>query len=459
MKKIYIKYCLVCVLAFGCFSCNNDDGDALFDDSPAERIAQRNAELLNILTSESQGFKGVYFTKNNEFGGFTFYLNFNTNGTVEMTSDFDSETAVESSSYEVRLGTSNELVFTTRNHIQKVSNPSSSGLIGTGFKGTSVFQYFSNENGILTFRDIRNKEEGFLVLTPTGFNNFQSESVVKAEASLAQRQNILPTPTTSVFQLLSIQNSNGLSKFNFNYDPLRLFASPRITLDDGSVTEFNFGLSFTEDGLVISPALEFEGETYEAFIYDLSSLSYISEVNGTTATILFSDEPAFIGRDVEELIEIGSNGFLYRPGLGSNPLTSPGHDLMIAEVNTNLAAFGLSVFDYILFLDFESDNCATQLLIRVQDTNGDVFNAFYCFEKSVIDDRRLFLTYAGPADGNAPTLENSVTPILDFFNSTQGMIYTDEGSFSTSDVSAPNRSATFTSLEDSSIRVYGLWFG
>ena len=101
-------------------SCNNDDGETLFPESPAERIEQRNSELLSLLLAESNGYKGVYFTKNDEFGGFTFYMKFNADGTVEMTSDFDSDSAIETSSYEVRFGTTNELVFTTRNHIQKV---------------------------------------------------------------------------------------------------------------------------------------------------------------------------------------------------------------------------------------------------------------------------------------------------------------------------------------------------
>ncbi|WP_282124515.1 DUF4302 domain-containing protein [Algibacter mikhailovii] len=458
MKSINIKIWFISFLAVCSMSCNNDDGQELFADSPAERIANRNAELTNLLISQNQGYKAVYFSKNDEFGGFTYYMQFNADGTVAMTSDFDAETAIELSSYEVRLGTTNELVFTTRNHIQKVSNPSFPGLVGTGYKGTSVFQYFKNENGVLTFRDVRNSDSGFLVLTPTNFADFESESVAKAEASLAQRENILPTPTSSVFQLLSIENANGLSSFNFNYDPLRLYASPRITLDDGSVTEFNFGLSFTENGLVISPVLEFEGEVYEEFIYDSSSSSYISEVNGTTAKILFSNEPAFIGRDVFDLLEIGGDGYLYRPGLGSNPLTSPGHDAIIAEVNENLSGFGLSFFDYILFLDFESDNCLSQLLIRVQNTNGDIFNAFYCFERAVIQDRKLFLTYAGPAQGNGPLLEASVAPIITFFNSTEGMIHTNEGSFSSSLGSFSNLAGTFTSVQNPSQRVYGLFF-
>ena len=391
MKKIYIKYVIACLALTTFQSCNNDSVESLFPDSPAERIAQRNEELLNLLVSEQQGYKGVYFSKNDEFGGFTFYMKFNSDGTVQMTSDFDTDTAIKTSSYEVRFGTTTELVFTTRNHIQKVSDPDYPGLIGTGFKGTSVFQYFGSENGILIFRDVRNDEEGTFIFTPTGFANFNTESVAKAEASLSQRQNILPTPTSSVFQILRIVNGNGTFNFNLNYDTLRQYASPRITTDNGEVTEFNFGIAFTEDGLTISPELQFEGQTYKDFIFDVSARSYVSTIGGTTATILFGEEPAFIGKDIEELITLGPRGFLYRPSLGSNPLTSVGHDQMVAQVNANLGGIGFSLAEYQLILDFNSDNCDTFLAVRVRrNSDGATFLGFYCFERAVIQDRKLY---------------------------------------------------------------------
>ncbi len=461
MKKIYINYWFICLVFLSFLSCNNDDGETLFSETPAERIAQRNSELQNLLLSQEQGYKGVYFTKNDEFGGFTFYMKFNADGTVQMTSDFDSETDIISSSYEVRLGTTTELVFTTRNHIQKVSETSASNT--DGFRGTSVFQYFSNDNGVITFRDIRNRDTASLVLEPTGFSNFISESVVKSEASLVQRQNLLPTPTSSVFQLLRIENGNGISNFNLNYNTEDLFASPRITLDDGSVTEFNFGIAFTEEGLVISPALDFEGETYTSFIYDAVTSSYVSTVNGTTATILFDNEPAFISRDIESLAQLGPTGFLYRPRLGSNSLTSVGHDAMLQEISDNFAAAGLgawSVNEYQLSIDFESDNCDTFVFIQLlREADNAAFNSFFCFEKGVITDRKLFLNYTGPTPGNSTFFEPLVMPLLDFFNSSQGLIYTSEGGFSSTLFNFTNSAGTFTSVENPAIRVYGLWFG
>ncbi|MEN3325117.1 DUF4302 domain-containing protein [Mariniflexile soesokkakense] len=462
MKKIYIKFGFICLLFFGLLSCNSDNSETLFPESPADRIAQSNSELLNLLLAESNGYKGVYFPKDDEFGGFTFYMKFNADGTVNMTSDFDADTAIQTSSFEVRYGSATELVFTTRNHIQKVSDPDFPGLVGTGFKGTSVFQYFGNENGVITFRDVRNSSSGRFEFMPSNLTNFNTESVLKVQTSLAQRENLLPTPTSSVFQVLKIEKGNKVSNFNFNYDAFRLHASPRVLVEGTviSVQEFNFGIAFTEDGLIISPSLEFDGEAYTNFTYDDATSSYISTVNGTTATILFDNQPAFINEDVNQLLDLGPTGFLYRPALGSNPLTSIGHDAMITQVNANLGTIGFSFVEYQLVLDFESDDCDTFLFIRVRrNSDGATFSTFYCFEKAVIQDRKLFLNYTAPFGGNGTFLETRLAPIINFFNSSQGIIYTDEDSFSSSLGSFSNRAGTFTSLENPSIRVYGLWFG
>lgn len=446
---------------FSLFSCDNDNTEELFSETPAERISQRNSELLNLLLAENQGYKGVYFSKNDEFGGFTFFMKFNEDGTVLMTSDFDTDMDVESSSYEVRLGTTTELVFTTRNHIQKLSE--TSGGAPAGFRGSSVFQYFSNDNGVITLRDVRNRDTASLILTPTNFSNFETESLASVQKSFDQRKNILITPLTSVFQLLRIENGSGVSNFNLNYNEQDLYASPRITLDDGTVTEFNFGVAFTENGLTISPSLEFEGETYTDFVYDVDSASYVSTVNGTTASFLFGNEPAFIGRDIERLNDLGPTGFLYRPRLGSNPLTSVGFDNLLLEIRENFAAFPLgdwSVNDVQFVIDFESDNCDTYLFIQLlREADGATFNSFYCFEKGVINDRKLFLNYTGPAGGNSPFFEPLVMPLINFFNSSDGLIYTSEGGFSSTLFNFSNSAGTFTSVENPSLRVYGLWFG
>ena len=468
MKTIKKLLLLTIVLSFT-VSCSEDDTENLFSQAPAERIEARNNMLLEALTAAPNGFKALYFSKNNEFGGFTFYMRFNADGTVDMTSDVDAETAIATSTYDVRFGTTNELVFTTRNHIQKLSDAFAFPDTRTGFKGNSVFQFFSNENDSITFRDVRNRNTASLVLTPSNLSNFEEESVSRVERTLVSQTNLAPTETRSVFQILRIENASGVTNFNLNYNAERLFANPLLELDNGEVIEYNFGVLFTENGINISPAIEFEGEIYENFIFNANSGQYVSTVNGTTASIFFGNEPASINRlDVEEVVNLGPNGFLYRPSLGENQLTSLGFDALLEGVSLNFEDAGLgawNVTDVQLIIDYESNNCGTTLLIEVtREEDDSSFFGIFCFERGAIAERKLFLNYIEPIQGQDVLTENSeffedlVMPIIDFFNSASGLAYTSEGSFASSLAQFSNSSGTFASLDNPALRVYGLWF-
>ncbi|XCF07056.1 DUF4302 domain-containing protein [Tamlana crocina] len=465
MKNIYKYSWLICFALFlAITSCNKDNGEELFSESPADRIANQNSELLELLLSENQGYKAVYFSKNDEFGGFTYYMNFNEDGTVRMTSDFDDDTDIQTSSYEVRTGTTTDLVFTTRNHIQKVSNPDHPGLIGTGFKGTSVFQFFGYENGELVFRDVRNKGTALLTLIPSNFSNFEIESVASAETSLQQRQNILPTVSSSVFQILKIENGNEVSNFNLNYDALKLHAKPSVIVEENGVNaikEFNFGLAFTESGLIISPALEFGGEVYEVFAYNEANNSYVANVNGTTATILFDSAPAIIKEDVNALGTPGHQVFGYFPVDGANPLTSPGFDALVETLNSNLqndpATSNWSFYGFQYYATPDSDGNVLLVVFLLNPTLGRLEQAAYWFTPEITDNK-LYLSFTGFTNGTGNSVFNSMLPILIFFNSQEGLYFTDEGSFSSDLFSYSNLSSTFTSADQPNLRVYGLWY-
>ncbi|ALJ06093.1 hypothetical protein APS56_13550 [Pseudalgibacter alginicilyticus] len=444
-------------------SCNNDNEETLFSETPAERIANQNSELLNLLLSETQGYKVVYFPKNDEFGGFTFYMKFSEDGTVQMTSDFDSETGIETSSYEVRIGTTTELIFTTRNHIQKVSNPDYPGLVGTGFKGTSVFQYFGYENGVINFKDIRNRDLGHFSMTPSNLSNFTAESIEKVEASFARRQSVIPSETTSVIQSLKIETDAKVSRFNLNYDELSLHASPSIIIEENGVAtinEFNFGIAFTEEGLIISPALEFEGEVYETFDYDVNSNSFIATVNGTTATI-FDSDPAFLKDDVYELGFPGHQEFWYFPEEdGVNPLTSPGFDALVETLNLNLqndpATSDWSFYGFQYFATPDSDGDVL-LVIYLFNPNSGFEAAAYWFTPEIADNK-LYLNFTGFLNATGNTVFDSMLPILIFFNSSEGLYFEDHGSFESDTANYINLSSTFISADQPNLRVYGLWY-
>jgi hypothetical protein len=293
MKKIYKNYWLICLILISFLSCNNESDEVLFSNTPADRIAMGNEELLNLLLSQPQGFKGVYFTKDDEFGGFTFYMKFNADGTVQTTSDFDSDTDILTSSYDVRFGTTTELVFTTRGHIQKVSDPELQGLRGTGFKGTSVFQYFGYENGVITFRDVRNTNSGHFVFTPSNFTDFNTESIASVNKSLEKRNDFESSDGVTAFPFMSIDNGTDLIEYALNYDNVNIYANPTTQAEDGTISDEEFGIAFTEDGIIISPAIEINGITFENFILDTNSLGiqYVSTVGGVTVKIGYGNGP------------------------------------------------------------------------------------------------------------------------------------------------------------------------
>ncbi len=429
-------------------SCTNDDDETIFDETPSKRIDSRISELRELLLGSPEGFKTVYFPNNTKYGGFTFFMKFNSDGTVEMRSDVDSETGVTTGSYEVDLGSAVELIFSTRNQIHKLSDSNIPGLIGTGYEGNSNFQYISNENGKITFKEPRH--DAILVFEPVT----NQDDWMQVDESLAMRQNLVPTATTSVFQQFIVKTPSGQQNYNLNYDGLRYFAGPRNQTVDGEVSEINFGIAYTPEGLIANPPIELDGVTYEIFIYDATQNVFISKVGDHEASIGFNEEPAFITDDYLDLGN-GFDGFVYRISEGVNVLTSAGFDAMVADVDNNLSGFGLTVQLLVIFLSPDASN-QIQVFIDVFD-GTDSFRAVFIFEQEIREEK-MFLTYVGPGNPNGTFLEGQFQPILDFCASTEGLYFETKGSFQTSSTSFSNTSGTFTSAQTPSQRVYGWLF-
>jgi hypothetical protein len=64
--------------------------------------------------------KAIYFTDTTQLGGFTHVFKFK-NGSVDMASDYDNDTSVNTR-VTVSLGSTTSLVFTTKNKIHLLSD-------------------------------------------------------------------------------------------------------------------------------------------------------------------------------------------------------------------------------------------------------------------------------------------------------------------------------------------------
>ena len=457
-------------------SCSDNDVDSLFEEAPAIRTTNQITELETLLVSQQQGYSGIYFPNNSRVGGVNFHMNFTADQRVKMTSDFKSDTSLTDSRYEVSSGTTNtELVFTTGSrHINDLTQNSNPGTFFDTFFGNNVFQYVGEENGVITFREIRNR--GIFVISPSGFTDFETESVQMANLTLANREAFgfsspVDCATDSVFSsfrlTLGIETGGTTTNYNLNYNEASFYGNASTTNDLGEVSTEDFGFAFTETGIKISPPLEIDGVAFEDFIQNTSATSpeYVSTVDGNTATI-FYDFVTEIPTDEDAIIDLpalGSNGYLYRPSIGGDPLTSDCFrqeviGQMQANLDNLLGAGTATFFDFIFFFDLTSDACDNQILIRfTNNATGDLVTTSYCFDRATIINNRVYQNYTGPNGGTSAFLETAVMPLIDFFNSSttdEGLLYTNEGNFN----GFSNTSGAFTDMDNVAHRVQGLFF-
>ena len=79
-----------------------------------------------------------------------------------MASDFDTDTDIYKSQYEIQLGSTVSLVFTTKNRIHLLSDSNNSSyysLEGKGYLGDFQFLYYGQENGEIVFKTNRTVKE------------------------------------------------------------------------------------------------------------------------------------------------------------------------------------------------------------------------------------------------------------------------------------------------------------
>ena len=212
-------------------------------------------------------YKPSSFPKDSEYGGFLFYMTFDESGNVEMISNIDDEDSFGTSQYEVRSVSATELVFTTPNSIHKLSDNRTAGLIGTGYEGHSHFQFNTvGEGDSLIFSDLRS--EGSLVFEPVG-QNVIDNAVDLITASRENRSKLASSEKSSVFQTLKFEVGDDEAEYDLNFNILKQFAEPFGVTEEspfgGSYDEF--GIAFTEAGLIVSPAVSYGGIDFKFFVY------------------------------------------------------------------------------------------------------------------------------------------------------------------------------------------------
>ncbi len=285
MKFLYKYTFIILSLGFFLISCeDNNDPEDVFQESSTERLNAQEAEVSNLLQSSEYGWKMTYFTDDprytetdQQLGGWTFIFNFTDNSHVTMVSDFSTETLEpEESEYDIKLGSTTKLSFTTKNHIHNLSDANNSpisSLTGKGYKGDFEFLYYGQEGEDLIFRSNRFQVEvRFEPATEEDWENI-SENI--------ETENLLRSSGE-----LQLETSEGgeVNVYDLAFSPATRFAT---NLDD---SDLSFGLAMKPDGVIAVDPIEVGESEAMNFTYDSTNNWFISELeNGNYAKIILGD--------------------------------------------------------------------------------------------------------------------------------------------------------------------------
>lgn len=313
-------------------ACSPDtDAEKIFDETPTTRLNERKAELNAALLSSEFGWKAVYFTDNTVLGGYTHIFKFAKDGSVVMASDFDTDTKKYSSQYEIQLGSTVSLVFTTANRIHLLSESDNypiPALRSKGYLGDFQFLYYGEENGELIFKTNRNGQEvRFVKATAQDFDDLPKNFLMIP--------NVIGSNVFGANRGLEI--IDGSTKKTYDFNP---FSTVTRFTNYSDATEINeIGIGYAPNGLVISPAIVVGQQKLSNFIYNSTNGSFTATgTNGVSASIKYSNAPFVITDDYKNFAPGQPQkvvGYI-APNLTTAPSNSLSCNTLINKLNATL---------------------------------------------------------------------------------------------------------------------------
>ncbi|TDW51510.1 uncharacterized protein DUF4302 [Flavobacterium sp. 270] len=336
MKNIY-KYLIAGILILQLSACSNaTEAEQLFEKTPTERLNAQKEELNNVLLSSEFGWKAVYFTDDTVLGGYTHLFKFAADGTVQMASDFDADTAIYKSEYQVQLGSTVSLVFTTRNRIHLLSESDNypiPALRAKGYLGDFQFLYYGQENGEIIFKTNRSGIE-------LRFVKAKAEDWTNLHLNLDMEKNVVGADSRPLFRLLETNDGTTKHQYDFSFSPVTRFATAN-SIEAGYVMSYNMGIGYSPTGIVVSPAVLVGTQKLSVFVYNPADGSFTATgTGGATAVIKYTTRPLIVNDDYKALLTGKPQivlGYI-AANLYTAPTTSKYAKTLLDKVNATLPA-------------------------------------------------------------------------------------------------------------------------
>ncbi|MDQ6530601.1 DUF4302 domain-containing protein [Flavobacterium sp. LHD-85] len=354
IKNIF-KYAAAVSFAVLLSACTDTEVEQKFDKTPTERLNAQKEELQKALLSSENGWKAVYFTDNKQLGGFTHLFKFLPDNQVEMASDFNTDTKVYKSNYDIQLGSTVSVVFTTKNRIHLLSDSGvapTAALRGKGYLGDFQFLYYGQENGDIVFRTNRTSTE-------LRFVKATAEDWTDLSKNFLMVPNIIGRNTTALYRGLEVNDGTNKKTYDFN----AFSTVTRYTTATNATEVLSMGIGYTPTGMIVSPPIVVGEQKLSNFIFNSADGSFTATgTNGVSASLKYSDNiPFFITTDYRPMLKSPSTAYGYiAANLSTAPSNSVRCNALLAAINNSLPS--------------------TQKVNRVQftfnDANGDSYIAY-----------------------------------------------------------------------------------
>ncbi len=428
IKRNTLLLFLLAILIFS--SCAENETESLFDEDTSARTEKSINELRELLKSSTDGWRAIYFPDDSRFGGFTFNFRFKDDRNVEMVSDLSTSITPVESEYDVRFGATTSLVFTSKGLIHDLVNNTT--------QGDLEFLYYGRDGEDILFRSNRtNREVRFTKATASDWT------------TIAQHENLRVNFGSSPFGKLIVDGTS----YGYGYGNSTRF----LSTDDGT---YKFGVGLTPNTLIISPAIEVNGETISEFTYVSADNKFVAEIGGVeVASFVFFNTP----QDVLPFYDYSNELDDFRLMRTRESIIADDRSTVAfieffeqwrADVSNALG--GGFVISHVYLWDTDVEPYLNIRLTRLSD--GATFNSRYFFTNvrttdalgNIIETFTFDPTNPDNSDVGIPTL---LQPFVDFFFSPGGFYIKDSIPYP---LNSSQNTAIFISVDDPSMAMH--WY-
>lgn len=420
MKKYNILFILLLVSLLS--ACSKDDETEIFQESADQRMQDALSGYMEQMTSAGEyGWKVRYFPDTTKAGGWTFLMRFNENNTVEMIGDVSADPEIVEGVYELLSSQGPVLNFGSFLPISELVNPNSR--YPEARYGSNEF-IFTDENFTGDIHLISKRNRSPFVLFEATEEDWETiDEHVVIEQQLAGGEN-----PPSVYRYFTVTDGSETKTSEMFYDQFLRFMTLR-SQGTSVIESSSHGVAFSNDSLYLNPPVEFKGEEINRMVYLEESDSFFGESNGVTATLAYSNTPAFTDDDY---LYPGGNRYGYLTSSWNylndsrDLYTTDTYRALFNATDETLGQYGMYLNYVQVHFNINGNPEDNRILYN---TNLGTAHVFVTVERK---DNKIYMTTAGIAFTNPDEmgmLTPEDLPIHEFFTDPNGLYVDHIGSF------------------------------